>query len=66
MGKMETTTSINAQLPISHIIPLTLKTKPLVGSLAHECSKGHNSKILLIKCFNEHIKLLKKVIVNSN
>jgi hypothetical protein len=59
MGKMETTISINAQL-------LILKPIPLVASLTHDCTKGDNDNILLLKCFHEHIKLFKIVILNSN
>ncbi len=39
---------------------------PLIVSLTHDCTKEDNDNILLGKCFNEHIKLFKKVIVNSN
>lgn len=66
MGKMETTASINAQLPILNIVPLTLKPTPSVGSLTHDYTKPENDKSLVVKCFNEHIKLFKTVIVNSN
>ncbi len=66
MGKMETTTSINAQLPISDIIPLALKSTLSVGSLTHNCTKGDNNKFLLVNYFNEHIKFFQTVIVNPN
>lgn len=39
---------------------------PLVVSLTHDCTKGDNDNILSEKWFNEHMKLFKKVIVNSN
>lgn len=65
MGKMDTTASINAQLPTSDIIPLIVLTRS-VRSLTDDCTKGENNKILLVKCFNEHIKLFKTVIFNSN
>lgn len=75
MGKMETTTSLTIQnsklknkcrtLDIKHHTP-RLKPTPSVGSLTYDCTKGDNNKFLLVKCFNEHIKLFKTVIVNSN
>lgn len=66
MGKMDTTASINAQFPTSDIIPLIVKLTRSVRSLTDDCIKGENNKILLRKCFNEHMKLFKTVIFNSN
>lgn len=66
MGKMDTTASINAQFPTSDIIPLIVKLTRSVRSLTDDCTKGENNKILLRKCFNEHMKLFKTVIFNSN
>ncbi len=57
---------INAQFPILDISPLTLKPKSLVGSLIHDYTKCDNDNFLLVNYFNEHIKLFKIVIVNSN
>ncbi len=49
MGKMETTTSINAQLSISDITPMILKLMPSLVSLTHDCTKEDNNNFFTAK-----------------